>query len=62
MQKCSGFDIAELKGKVKEKEYSTGYIGECKKHKGKAIGFLNGERTVCDTKEAFFAKIAEIVK
>jgi hypothetical protein len=28
---------------------------------GKVYGFLNGEFTVCDTKEAFFAKIAQIV-
>lgn len=65
-KKCSGFDVAELKGKVKTKDYSTGCIGKCaNKHPelaGKCYGYLNGEFTVCDTKEAFFDKLAEAVK
>ena len=64
-KKCSGFDVAELKGKVKTKDYSTGCIGRCLGKepalKGKCYGFLNGEFVVCDTKEEFFAKIAKIV-
>lgn len=64
-KKCSGFDVTELKGKVKAKDHTTGCIGRCL-HKepglqGKVYGFLNGEFTACDTKEDFFAKIAEIV-
>lgn len=60
-KKCSGFDVTELKGKVKSKDYTTGCIGECNKYEGKVYGFLNGELVVCDTKEEFFDKIAEIV-
>lgn len=64
-KKCSGFDVTELKGKVKSKDYSTGCIGKCESKnpelKGKFYGFLSGEFTVCDTKEELFAKIAEIV-
>lgn len=64
-KKCSGFDVAELKGKVKVKDSSTGCIGKCAGKSpeliGKVYGFLNGEFTVCDTKEEFFEKIAEIV-
>lgn len=64
-KKCSGFDVAELKGKVKVKDYSTGCIGMCAGKNpdltGKFYGFLNGEFTVCDTKEEFFAKIAAAV-
>lgn len=52
---CSGFDVNELKGKVKAK---TNCIGKCSKKNpelnGKVYGFLNGEFTVCDTKEEFF--------
>jgi hypothetical protein len=63
-KKCSGFDVAELKGKVKTKDCTTGCIGKCvakfPELQGKIYGFLNGEFTVCDTKEEFFAKIAEI--
>lgn len=55
---CSGFDVSELKGKVKAK---VGCIGKCsRKNPGlsdKVYGFLNGEFAVCDTKEAFFEKI-----
>ena len=61
---CSGFDVAELKGKVKTKDQSTGCIGKCLKKnpelEGKVFGFLNGEFVVCETKEEFFAKIEEI--
>jgi len=57
--------VAELKGKVKAKDHSTGCIGRCVSRepalKGKVYGFLNGEFVVCDKKEAFFAKIAAIV-
>jgi hypothetical protein len=64
-KKCSGFDIAELKGKVKTKDYTTGCIGKCAAKnpdlEGKVFGFLNGEFTACDSKEEFFSKIAEIV-
>ena len=60
-KKCSGFDVEELKGKVKSKDYTTGCIGRCigrsPELKGKIYGFLNGEFTVCDTKEEFFKKI-----
>ena len=62
---CSGFDVTELKGKVKVKDYTTGCIGKCAAKspelKGKIFGFLNGEFTVCDTKDEFLAKIAAIV-
>ena len=64
-KKCSGFDVAELKGKVKVKDYTTGCIGKClggnPELAGKVYGYLNGEFTVCDTKEEFFGKIAAIV-
>ena len=60
-KKCSGFDVAELKGKLKVKDYTTGCIGRCAGKdpalEGKVYGFINGEFTVCDTKEAFFEKI-----
>lgn len=65
-KKCSGFDVTELKGKVKSKDYTTGCIGKCAgsgkfpELDGKVYGFLNGEFTVCDTKEEFFGKIAEL--
>jgi len=64
-KKCSGFDVTELKGKVKSKDHTTGCIGRClgrePELEGKVYGFLKGEFTVCDTKEDFFAKIAEIM-
>jgi len=64
-KKCSGFDVTELKGKVKTKDHTTGCIGRCLNKepdlKGKVYGYLNGEFTVCESKEDFFAKIAEIV-
>jgi len=64
-KKCSGFDVTELKGVVKAKDHTTGCIGKCAGRdpalSGKVYGFLNGEFTVCDTKEAFFDKIKAIV-
>ena len=64
-KKCSGFDVTELKDFVKVKDHSTGCIGKCQsKHpelNGKVFGFLNGEFTVCDTKDEFFTKIKAIV-
>jgi hypothetical protein len=63
-KRCSGFDVEELKGKVKTKDYTTGCIGQCAgKHPelaGKVYGFLNGEFTVCENKEDFLAKVAEV--
>lgn len=63
-KKCSGFDVAELKGKVKMKDCSTGCISRCLGKEpdlvGKVYGFLEGEFVVCDTKEEFFTKLAEI--
>ena len=64
-KKCSGFDVTELKGKIKAKDHSTGCIGRClgkePELKGKFYGFLNGEFTVCNTKKEFFAKIEAVV-
>ena len=64
-KKCSGFDVTELKGKVKAKDHTTGCIGKCAARfpelNGKVYGFLNGEFVVCDAKEEFFEKIAAIV-
>jgi len=64
-KKCSGFDVTELKVKVKVKDHTTGCIGKCAGSdpalEGKVYGFLNGEFTVCDTKEEFFGKVAEVV-
>ena len=64
-KRCSGFDVTELKGKVKTKDYSTGCIGKCSANSpelaGKFYGYLNGEFVVSDTKEDFFAKIAAVV-
>ncbi len=55
---CSGFDVMELKDRVKAKVACIGKCSrECPELNGKVYGFLNGEFTVCDTKEAFFAKI-----
>ena len=64
-KKCSGFDVTELKDFVKVKDHSTGCIGKCQAKfpelHGKCYGFLNGEFTVCDTKDEFFAKVKETV-
>jgi hypothetical protein len=63
-KKCSGFDVTELKGKVKVKDHTTGCIGRCQgsdpKLAGKIYGFLNGEFVICNTKDEFFAKIAAL--
>ena len=64
-KKCSGFDVTELKGKVKSKDHSTGCINKCSSTNpelaGKICGFINDKFTVCNTKEEFFAKIAEAI-
>ena len=64
-KKCSGFDVTELKGKVKSKDHSTGCIGKCSSNcpelAGKIYGFINGEFIVCETKDGFFEKIAAAV-
>lgn len=64
-RKCSGFDVTELKGKVKAKDYATGCIGKCMslfpELGGKVYGLLNGKFVVCSTKNEFFAKIDEIL-
>jgi len=64
-KKCSGFDVTELKDFVKVKDHSTGCIGKClpkcPENAGKVFGYLNGEFTVCDTKEEFFGKVKEIL-
>ena len=64
-KKCSGFDVAELKGMVKVKDHTTGCIGKClggnPELQGKVYGFLNGEFTVCDTKDEFFEKIKAVL-
>jgi len=64
-KKCSGFDVTELKGIVKAKDHTTGCFGRCRSNhpefEGKVYGFLNGELTVCDTKEEFIDKIKAIV-
>ena len=64
-KKCSGFDVTELKGIVKVKDHTTGCIGRCLSRepelKGKVYGFLNGEFTVCDTKDDFIDKVKAIV-
>lgn len=63
-KRCSGFDVTELKGKVKAKDYTTGCIGKCAGKKpeleGKVFGYLNGDFVVCETKDEFFGKIAEL--
>ena len=63
-KKCSGFDVAELKGKIKAKDYTTGCISRCVSKnpelEGKVYGFIEGEFTVCDNKEDFFAKLEQL--
>ena len=63
-KRCSGFDVTELKGKVKAKDYTTGCIGKCAgknpELEGKVFGYLNGDFVVCETKDEFFGKIAEL--
>jgi uncharacterized protein YdeI (YjbR/CyaY-like superfamily) len=58
---CSGFDVKELKGKVKA---SVGCMGKCSKKcpelQGKIYGYLNGAFVVCDTKEDFLQRIDQL--
>ena len=65
-KKCSGFDVTELKGKVKAKDHTTGCIGRCLSKepelKGKVYGYINGEFVVCETKDEFLAKVAAAVE
>ena len=60
-KKCSGFDVAELKGVLKTKDYTTGCIGKCAgkfpELEGKVFGFMNGDFEVCDTKDEFMEKV-----
>lgn len=60
-KKCSGVDVHEVKELVGKKHLDVGCIKECKNHKGKSFGFLNGELIICDTKDEFMAKIKEIL-
>ena len=64
-KKCSGFDVAELQGKLAPEDYTTYCIGKCLRHnpklEGKVYGLLNNELVICDTKEEFFAKIAALL-
>jgi hypothetical protein len=63
-KKCSGFNVDELKGLLKAKDYSTGCIGRClggnPALKGKVYGFLAGKFTVCASKAEFLAKAAKL--
>lgn len=60
-KRCSGFNVEELKGKVKAKDYTTGCINRClagsPELQGKVFGYLNGKFVVCDKKEDFFEKL-----
>lgn len=64
-KRCSGFDVKELKDYIGAKEYSVGCIGKCARKcpelSGKVYGLINGELTVCNTKEEFFEAIKKIV-
>jgi len=60
-KKCSGFNVEELKGVVKTKDLRVGCIGECGKNEGKVFGKLNGELTICDSKEDFLEKVKAVV-
>jgi hypothetical protein len=63
-KKCSGLTASELEGRIDPKDYSFGCIQKCLRKnaglKGKVFGKIKGEFVVCDTKEEFFAKIANI--
>jgi hypothetical protein len=63
-EKCSGFDVTELKDKVKD--HTVGCIGRCaEKHPhltGKILGILNDTYTVCDTIEEFYGIITELIE
>jgi len=60
-KKCSGFDVTELKGVLKTKDYTTGCIGKClgkcPELEGKVYGFMNGEFVECATKDEFMEKV-----
>ena len=60
-KKCSGFDVKELGTILDDKQFSTGCIDKCLKKKsklnGKIHGYIDGEFTVCETKEEFFALV-----
>ena len=60
-KKWSGCDVAELKGKVKTKDFITGCSGKCAgkypKLEGIVYGFLKGEFVVWDTKDEFMEKM-----
>jgi hypothetical protein len=51
-KKCSGFDVTELKGKVKSKDHSTGCISKCSATNpelaGKIFGFINDKFIIDD--------------
>ncbi len=64
-KKCSGFDVKELNSFMNAKDYSVGCLGKCSVRKcceydHKVFGILNGEFTICDSKEAFFEKIRQV--
>jgi hypothetical protein len=63
-KKCSGLDVTELKERLNPKDYGFGCIQKClwknAELKGKFFGIINGELVVCDTKEEFFVKTANI--
>jgi len=64
-KRCSGFDVDELKGMLKAKDYTTGCIGRCLPRepglKGKVYGFLSGKFTVCANKGEFLGKVAKLI-
>lgn len=63
-KKCSGLDIKELKGRLDSKDYGFGCLQKCLRKnaelEGTVFGLINGEFVVCNTKEEFFVKIANI--
>jgi hypothetical protein len=63
-KKCSGLDVKELKERIDPKNCGFGCIRKClgrnAELKGKIFGIIKGEFVVCDTKEEFFVKIANI--
>jgi hypothetical protein len=63
-KKCSGLDAKELKERVDSKHCSFGCIRKClgknTELKGKVFGIIKGEFVVCDTKEEFFVRMANI--
>ncbi len=61
---CSGLGPEEIKELKRTYKAKIGCVGKCSKKcpelQGKVFGFLNGEFTVCDTKDAFFAKVGAL--